>query len=227
MMNGNKEQLTKELKGEMLFSLLMPRKLIYFYNPISGTRSKEALLQLIKEKTTAAGLDYEIFTTNAAGDYKFLHNKIAAEHITDVVVCGGDGTVNQVAGALLGSTINIGIVPMGSGNGLALAAGIPRNSAKALDIIFAGNAAPVDGFSINNHFSCMLCGLGFDAQVAHDFARQPKRGLMTYVKQTIKNFFSATAYPFIIDLNNKRIKADAFCPSTLTATRLAPAPTST
>lgn len=188
----------------------MPRKLIYFYNPISGTKSKEALLDLIQSKTSTAGLAFEIMETNAAGDYRFLNDKIKDDGITDIIVCGGDGTVNQVASALLQSPVNIGIIPMGSGNGLALAAGIPKNADKALDIIFKGNASPIDGFYINQHFSCMLCGLGFDAQVAHDFARQPKRGLATYIKQTFKNFFSAKAYPFILDVDNNRIKTEAF-----------------
>ncbi|RYZ48801.1 MAG: YegS/Rv2252/BmrU family lipid kinase, partial [Sphingobacteriales bacterium] len=188
----------------------MPRKLIYFYNPISGTKNKQGLLDLIKTKTAAAGLAYEIMETNAAGDYRFLQKMIAEDGVTDVIVCGGDGTVNQLAVALLNTAVNIGIIPMGSGNGLALAAGIPRPPAKALDVIFKGNASPIDGFYINNHFSCMLCGLGFDAQVAHDFARQTKRGLATYIKQTVKNFFSAKAYPFIIDVDNKRIKVEAF-----------------
>ena len=188
----------------------MPRHLLYFYNPISGTKSKETLLQLIREKTTEKGLAFQIMETRADADYHFLVSKIEKETITDIIVCGGDGTVNQIAAALLNVKVNIGIIPMGSGNGLALAANIPRNSVKALDIIFKGKAQPIDSFYINKQFSCMLCGLGFDAQVAHDFAKQKKRGLATYVKQTIKNFFTAKAYPFILDIDNKRIKAEAF-----------------
>ncbi|MBC7936113.1 MAG: YegS/Rv2252/BmrU family lipid kinase [Rhizobacter sp.] len=187
----------------------MPRKLIFFYNPISGTKSKTALLELLQSKTTAQGLDFELIETNAAGDYHFLNDKIK-EGVTDIIVCGGDGTVNQVATALLNSEVNIGIIPMGSGNGLALAAGIPTNAGKALDIIFKGKASPIDGFYINQYFSCMLCGLGFDAQVAHDFAKQSKRGLSTYIKETFSNFFSAKAYPFILEIDNNRIKAEAF-----------------
>lgn len=188
----------------------MQRKLIFFYNPISGTKSKQQLLDLIQSKTTTAGLTFQIMETNAAGDYYFLQQKIKEENITDIIICGGDGTVNQVAAALLNVQVNIGIIPMGSGNGLAFAAGIPKNTAKALDIIYKGKSSYVDGFNINQHFSCMLCGLGFDAQVAHDFAKQSKRGLFTYVKQTFKNFFSAKTYPFILDIDNNRIKTEAF-----------------
>jgi diacylglycerol kinase family enzyme len=99
---------------------------------------------------------------------------------------------------------------MGSGNGLALAAGISTQYEKALEIIFKGKADYIDAFYINNHFSCMLCGLGFDAQVAYDFSLQKTRGLGMYVKQTAKNFLSAMPYPFIIHINDLEIKTEAF-----------------
>ena len=188
----------------------MNRKFIYFINPISGTGGKELLLEIIKTKTSEKNIPFEILHTNAAGSYAYLKEKIAVEKITDVIVCGGDGTVNQVAFALSGEAVNIGIIPMGSGNGLAFAAKIPKKVTKALDIIFAGKAEFIDSFYINKKFSCMLCGLGFDAQVAHDFAKQSKRGLMTYVKQSTKNFFGAKPYPFEIILNGEPLKTEAF-----------------
>jgi len=188
----------------------MGRKFIYFINPISGTSGKAALLEIIKNKTAEQHIPFEILHTNAAGEYAYLKDKIAAEKITDVIVCGGDGTVNQVANALLGVTVNIGIVPMGSGNGLAFAAKIPKRIHKALAVVFAGNAAAVDSFYINKKFSCMLCGLGFDAQVAHDFAKQAKRGLLTYVKQSIRNFFKAKPYPFELIMDGNSTLTNAF-----------------
>ena len=135
---------------------------------------------------------------------------IENENITDVVICGGDGTVSQVAAVLIDEPVSIGIIPMGSGNGLALAAKIPANTAKALELIFTGKASYIDSFFINNTFSCMLCGLGFDAQVAHDFAVQGKRGLMTYIKQTIGNFFAAKPYSFDIVNQGKSFNTDAY-----------------
>jgi YegS/Rv2252/BmrU family lipid kinase len=186
------------------------RKFIYFINPISGTKGKEALLDLIKVKTTAQNIPFEILHTNAAANYSYLIEKIKTENITDVIVCGGDGTVNQIGNALLGIDVNIGIVPMGSGNGLALAAKISKNASKALNIIFKGNTTLIDAFYINEKFSCMLCGLGFDAQVAHDFAKQKTRGLSTYVKQSLKNFLIAKPYAFTLTVDNNHIKTEAF-----------------
>ena len=188
----------------------MNRKYIYFINPISGTGEKLLLPEIIKKKTAEKDIPFEIMQTNAAGEYAYLKEKIASEKITDIIVCGGDGTVNQIANAIQGIHVNVGIIPMGSGNGLAFAAKIPKRINKALEIIFAGKAEFIDSFYINKKFSCMLCGLGFDAQVAHDFARQQKRGLTTYVKQSTKNFFAAKTYPFELSLDGRIINTDAF-----------------
>lgn len=188
----------------------MNRRFIYFINPISGTGGKVLLPEVIKKKTTQKNIPFEILDTNAEGNYSYLQAKIESEKITDIIVCGGDGTVNQLAKAVLGLPVNIGIIPMGSGNGLAFAARIPKKAERALEIVFNGNAEYIDSFYINKKFSCMLCGLGFDAQVAHDFARQQKRGLATYIKQSTKNFFSAGAFPFELNIDGKILQTDAF-----------------
>ncbi len=178
----------------------MPRKIIYLINPISGTGGKSSLQDLIIRKTGAQKIDFSILPTDAEGRYDFLIPAIEKEEITDIVICGGDGTVSAVAAALKGVPVRIGIIPMGSGNGLAFAAKIPKDPSKALDIIFAGKASYIDGFTINGQFSCMLCGIGFDAKVAHEFARQKKRGLQTYIRVSLSNFFSSRPYPFRIRL---------------------------
>jgi len=188
----------------------MNRKILYFINPISGTQAKDLLVKKIEEKTTGHQIPFEILKTNADGNYYFLREKIEKESVTDIVICGGDGTVSQVAGTLLNEDIKIGIIPMGSGNGLALAAKIPKDLDKALDLIFTGKARYIDSFFINAQFSCMLCGLGFDAQVAHDFAKQPKRGLASYIRQTLVNFINARTYRFELVNKGKSFTAEAF-----------------
>ena len=188
----------------------MKRKFIYFINPISGTGDRALLLKIIKNKTIEKNSPFEILHTNASGEYLYLKEKIATENITDIIVCGGDGTVNQIANALLGLSVNIGIIPMGSGNGLAFTAKISKNIHHALDIIFTGNAVYIDSFYINKKLSCMLCGIGFDAQVAHNFAKQKKRGVVSYIKQSVNHFFIAKAYSFEIILEETTVHSDAF-----------------
>lgn len=186
------------------------RKIIYLVNPISGTAKKDLVKKLIEKKTKAAGISYEIHPTTASGNYDHLKEMIASNGITDIVMVGGDGTVNQVVYALKDEDVNFGIIPMGSGNGLAYCAGIPKNPARALQVIFDGSPIAIDGFYINNQFSCMLSGLGFDAQVAHDFANSASRGLFTYTQQSLFQFFKAHPYQFQVVLENFSFYTDAF-----------------
>ena len=188
----------------------MQQKIVYFINPISGTKDKAAAIKIIENRTTLQNIPFEILHTNPEGNYYFLKEKIDKEQITDIVVCGGDGTISQVAACLIDEDVNIGIIPMGSGNGLAFAAKIPKDIDKALDIIFTGKAGYIDSFFINDIFSCMLCGLGFDAQVAHDFAKETSRGIGTYIKKTFENFIVAKPFAFEIISQGKSFAADAF-----------------
>ncbi len=188
----------------------MSRKIIYIINPVSGTASKKDIQPLIESKTKERGIPYTVFPSVADGNYTFLRPLIKEERITDVVIVGGDGTVSSVAGSLLKEDVNFGIIPRGSGNGLALCAKIPKQPSSALDMIFNGKASAIDGFLINDRFACMLAGLGFDAKVAHEFADHPKRGLMTYAQLTIKNFFSVKPFRFRIKLEKEEFNTEAF-----------------
>ncbi|MFT4092420.1 MAG: YegS/Rv2252/BmrU family lipid kinase [Niabella sp.] len=188
----------------------MRRKIIYIVNPVSGTSSKDSVQNVIAAKTLKEGIYFQFFPSVANGDYSFLKDIIAGEKFTDIVIVGGDGTVNQVIDSLMDLPVKFGIIPCGSGNGLAFGAGIPKTTKKALEIIFKNHAAPIDGFRINNRFACMLCGIGFDAQVAHDFAKSGQRGLSTYVKKVFSNFLSAKTYSFKIKLKDHFFKTDAY-----------------
>lgn len=188
----------------------MLRHILYIINPISGGGSKGLLQSLVETRTKEAGIAFSIYPSVASGDYQFLKEIIREKKVTDVVIAGGDGTINQVVNALRKEDVSFGILPAGSGNGLAFTAGIPKNHSKALDIVFAGKTEWTDAFMINNSFACMLCGLGFDAQVAHDFAKDPNRGLTTYIRKTVSNFFIAKPYPFSITINDKTLDTEAF-----------------
>ena len=161
-------------------------------------------------RSAEAGIEYSIINSEENGDYTSLQRLIETTHISDVVVCGGDGTINAVAGALMGLNVNIGIIPFGSGNGLARTAGISMKLAKAMDTIFEGNSIEVDGFVVNRQFACMLTGLGFDAEVAHNFAKKSRRGLLTYTQESLMQFFRAKPYQFEIQLPHFSFYTDAF-----------------
>ncbi len=189
----------------------MSRNIIFFINPISGTKNKRKLEEKIIGRCSREGVAFQILFTSADGDYRFLKSKVEEDNITDVVICGGDGSLRFIITALLNTDVQVGIIPSGSGNGLARTASIPLSIDEALDVIFKGNARPVDAIMINNRLSCHLSGLGFDAQVAHDFARQKRRGLRTYITQVARNFFTIKNYLFEVDIEGRLFKEEAFC----------------
>jgi YegS/Rv2252/BmrU family lipid kinase len=188
----------------------MQRRYIFLINPRAGVQTGKPLTQIIEERCKSVQQYFEIVNTVADGNYNFLIEKIQQQQITDVIICGGDGTISAVASAIRHLNINIGIMPRGSGNGLAFAAGINKEPHKALDIIFKGNTSMVDAFLINNQFSCMLSGIGFDAKVAHDFDREQKRGFWKYVQLVAKNLFSIRTYPFTITSAEKEFSTNAY-----------------
>lgn len=188
----------------------MSRKISFLVNPISGNTKKDDLLKFIHAELQGKDLEFEFLFTNVNGNYDDIVDRIAKDGITDIVMIGGDGTVNQVVNALREQPVQFGIIPLGSGNGLALAAGIPKKPQEAISLILKGEAKPVDAFMVNDQFSCMLSGIGFDAQVAHDFATKASRGLMTYTQQSLINYFKAQPYQFEIVLENFSFFTDAY-----------------
>lgn len=188
----------------------MKRTLLFLINPIAGTRSKDSLEIYLKNKTEAAELPYVILHSKRNMDAYFLQQAAEDANATDVIACGGDGTVNLAAQAFHNTNINVGIIPVGSGNGLARCAGIPLKPGGAFKIILDGKIQHTDAFKVNDHFSCMLSGLGLDAAVAESFAKKTTRGLYTYTTQTLIQFFKANPYHFNIELPGLCFHSDAF-----------------
>lgn len=188
----------------------MSRKLLYIINPIAGKGKNLARKSFIEAYTKNAGIEFIFANSASDGDYSTHITLIEEQAITDVIICGGDGTVSQALAGLYKCKVNFGIFPIGSGNGLARAANIPMNAKKALDLIFKGNAFTTDALEVNGKFACMLIGLGFDAAVATEFAKSKSRGLKTYVKEILKQFFGAPFYSFTITVNNKRFQTKSF-----------------
>jgi diacylglycerol kinase (ATP) len=188
----------------------MLRKILFFINPISGTTNKLHLEKKIIQKCNEKNIAFEILFTSIDGNYSFLREKISNEDITDIVICGGDGSLRAAIAAVLNIKTNFGIIPLGSGNGLAFTAKIPRQIDKAFEIIFKGKNQCIDAFLINGTLGCMLCGIGLDAQVAHDFSLQKRRGLLTYIKQSLKNFIYAKSYSFELKTDEANFKTDAY-----------------
>ena len=186
------------------------RQIAFLINPISGTSAKEGLEQMLTSHCRDAGIEYQVIYTALTTTSDLLKMQLADFGVTDLVVCGGDGTVNLAASAVAHTSINLGIIPVGSGNGLARTASIPLNPAKAFDVVLKGKLQTTDAFEVNGSFACMLSGIGLDAEVAERFSHSHRRGLITYTTQALIQFFKTQPVQFEVEIDGFRFFTDAF-----------------
>lgn len=186
------------------------KRIVFVVNPISGTQGKKAILKWIDERIDRSIYDYSIVKTEYAGHA----SQIALEAVkggADVVVAiGGDGTINEIARSLVHTDTALGIIPCGSGNGLARHLHIPMEPKAAIDIINRGEQLCIDYGKINNIPFFCTCGVGFDAFVSLKFADSGKRGLLTYLENTLHE--SLTYQPETYEIENEEgtVKHKAF-----------------
>ena len=162
------------------------KSIIFIVNPISGTKTKDALPALAEQYIDANIYDYEIVKTEYAGHAAEIATQCAREQKDICVAVGGDGTVNEVARSLTQSQTALGIIPCGSGNGLARHLCLPMDMKQALEVINSGKTDAFDYGVINDQPFFCTCGMGFDAYVSQKFADSGKRGLATYVENVLK-----------------------------------------
>ena len=162
------------------------QQITFIVNPISGTSSKEHIPVLIEEILDHERFDYEIRQTAYRGNAAEIAREAAAAGVDIVVAVGGDGTVNEVARSLVHTQTALGIIPTGSGNGLARHLCIPMSNSKALELINQCQIEDFDYGMINGLPFFCTCGMGFDAFISLKFAEAGKRGPITYVENVLK-----------------------------------------
>lgn len=159
------------------------KKLLLIINPRSGKRHSIDIETLARQRLDPSAFRLEFVRTEYAGHAV----ELAADSDADIVVAvGGDGTVNEVARGLAGSGKTLGIIPTGSGNGLARHLGISCKPEKALRTLSLMNTSTIDCGVMNGRLFCCSCGAGLDADVSAMFASSKKRGLGTYIVDAFK-----------------------------------------
>ena len=180
-------------------------------NPISGTVSKLRMIPNIARKLERARIDFEICSTEGPGHATELAAEAARCGTFDgVLACGGDGTVNEAACGLVGTGVPLGIIPAGSGNGLARHLGIPVDIDRSLRVIAERNIIDADyGIANSTPFFCTF-GVGFDAAVSERFARQKRRGVMMYLKSAIDEYVKFNPEEYVIEAEGQILTERAF-----------------
>ena len=166
------------------------KKIIFILNPISGTGSKAGIPGLIEERLDKEKFDCRIAETKYAGHATELAQQAARQGIDIVVAVGGDGTVHEVGRALVNTKTAMGILPCGSGNGLARHLNLPMNLKKCIDILNDCDIHTLDYGLINRHPFFCTCGMGFDAFISMKFAEAGKRGPITYMQKILEEGLS-------------------------------------
>ena len=185
------------------------QRITFIVNPKSGTDDKKEMPQLIDELLDHARFTHEVRMTEYRGHAAELAKACAAEGVDIVVAVGGDGTVNEVARSLVHTQTALGIIPCGSGNGLARHLCIPLSVNKAISIINQGKIEAFDYGVINDMPFFCTCGMGFDAFISLKFAEAGKRGPITYVENVLKEGlkYQPETYEIVDESGTMRYKA--------------------
>lgn len=186
------------------------KRIMLIVNPISGTGNKKDVPEVVERTLAAEGYSTDVRFTGGRGDATMFASEASDKGYYGVLACGGDGTVNETARALCGSQTALGILPAGSGNGLARHLGIPMDVELAMEIVCQRNVVPSDYGSVNGvPFFCTF-GMGFDAAVSHRFARQNHRGLLSYVRSALSEYVQFRPTTYTISANGKLLTEKAF-----------------
>jgi YegS/Rv2252/BmrU family lipid kinase len=162
-------------------------KVCLIINPVSGTESKKNIPEEVAAAFDQTKFDVIIRVTGYPDHATEIAGEAVKNRFNYVLTAGGDGTVNEVAKVLVNTDTTLGIIPFGSGNGLARELGIPMDPEKAIDIILNGNSRTIDYGVANDHIFFCTCGFGFDAFISDRFAEEKKRGPLGYVRNILEN----------------------------------------
>lgn len=200
--------------------LSMHKKKVYvIINPISGIGSKKGLPEKIISQIDQKSFDVHFFITGYAGHANDIALDAIRNNVKYVIVVGGDGTVNEVARSLINTDCVLGIIPWGSGNGLARDLKIPRNIHSAIHVLKKEKVSQIDYGIANGHVFFCTFGMGFDAVVSENFSKESVRGPLTYFKNVIGSLIDFEPEEYEVSFEGTTVKEKAFLITCANATQ--------
>jgi YegS/Rv2252/BmrU family lipid kinase len=184
--------------------------IVFIVNPRSGTDRSKAMKHVIESRLDLKKYTYEIQHTSYAGHGTELAKTAATKGAYCVVAVGGDGSVNDVAAGLSGTQTILGIVPKGSGNGMARTMGLPIIVEDALEVINKGNIVRMDLGYVAGRMFISNAGVGFDALISKKFAKSKRRGLAIYSWLVTKYLWLYKESNWRITIDGEKIQERAF-----------------
>jgi diacylglycerol kinase (ATP) len=176
-------------------------KIAFILNPNAGNNRSKGRAAAISRFLDLNRYDPFFRFTEGPRHAGKIVKQLIDEGFKKIVAVGGDGTVNEVAAALIGENASLGIIPVGSGNGLARFLKIPTHVPQAIRILNHDHIQRIDAGKVNEYWFFCTCGVGFDARVGHKFSKSKKRGFVTYLRTIIREFrnYRPRKYKFTID----------------------------
>jgi YegS/Rv2252/BmrU family lipid kinase len=176
------------------------KRIVFIVNHISGTISKRFIVNRLERELDPNRFAYDIVDTKFPGHATEIARQAANQGVDIVCAIGGDGTVNETARALVHTETALGIIPSGSGNGLARHLHIPMDAIRAIRTLLQCEVQTIDYGLINlKPFFC-TCGVGFDAFISQKFAESGKRGMLSYLENVLRNARSYNAETYNLDV---------------------------
>jgi len=156
-------------------------KKIYFIVKPNGQKKIKSLKKVIFTEASKYNFEFKILNSTHKGHAILLARKSVDEKANAVIACGGDGTINEIAGVLMGKKIPLGIIPMGSGNGIAGHFNIPSNLSEAIKIIIKGYDVKIDVGNFNEKYFLGNLGFGFESTFIKHYNKKGLHGLYAYI----------------------------------------------
>jgi diacylglycerol kinase (ATP) len=166
------------------------QRILFIINPISGVFKKEGIPEKIAKYLDYVKYDFTIRYTQHAGHATEIAREAVKNGYSVVVAVGGDGSINEVARGIIGTDAVLGVIPYGSGNGLAGHLKLPiRDVKKAIGVLNTGKIAKIDAIKTNFGYFFSVGGFGFDAHAARRFRSQVMRGFFSYMLASMREVF--------------------------------------
>jgi diacylglycerol kinase (ATP) len=187
----------------------MSRKILFIVNPNAGKRMSGNIMDIIR-KEMPENVYYQMAVWKNRFHFDEILEILKSQDYTDAIAVGGDGTVNHIAKSILGTGIRLGIVPIGSGNGLARSLALSMQVDQVVKQIVEGRTAVIDTGTVNGFPFFCTSGVGFDAHIGNLFSASVKRGLQSYIQIITRELFMYRAKSYTIKFNDTVLRKKAF-----------------
>jgi diacylglycerol kinase (ATP) len=186
------------------------KKVLFIVNKFAGGGYRPELEGQIIKSCETHHVEPEILYTMGPGHATELASAAANAGYDRVAAVGGDGTINEVGCGLIHTGIPMGIIPRGSGNGLARHLCIPLSIQGSVKTFLTGTVTTMDVFTLNGKLSLNVSGVGFDGHIANLFGGKTRRGLTGYAKLTIEEFLRFPEFEARLTIDGKVLTRKGF-----------------